>query len=59
MGRPPVFIVVCSNTSVSKLVYDWIAGYDRTLPGGETVAAPGQAPPVQQRRRRPPGATAR
>ena len=25
MGTPPVFIVVCSNTSVSKLVYDWIA----------------------------------
>ena len=31
MGRPPVFIVVCSNTSVSKLVYDWIAGYDRQI----------------------------
>ncbi|HEY5434871.1 MAG TPA: DEAD/DEAH box helicase family protein, partial [Candidatus Limnocylindrales bacterium] len=44
MGRPPVFIVVCSNTSVSKLVYDWIAGYDRTLGGGETVAAPGKLP---------------
>ena len=44
MGRPPVFIVVCSNTSVSKLVYDWIAGYDRTLQGGETVAAPGKLP---------------
>jgi type III restriction enzyme len=25
---PPVFIVVCPNTAVSKLVYDWIAGYD-------------------------------
>lgn len=23
---PPVFIVVCPNTSVSKLVFDWIAG---------------------------------
>ena len=23
---PPVFIVVCPNTVVSKLVYDWIAG---------------------------------
>jgi type III restriction enzyme len=23
---PPVFIVVCPNTAVSKLVYDWIAG---------------------------------
>jgi len=27
-GTPPVFIVICSNTAVSKLVYDWIAGYD-------------------------------
>jgi type III restriction enzyme len=25
---PPVFIVVCPNTAVSKLVYDWIAGYE-------------------------------
>ncbi|WP_018180752.1 BPTD_3080 family restriction endonuclease [Jongsikchunia kroppenstedtii] len=25
---PPVFIVVCPNTLVSKLVYDWIAGYE-------------------------------
>jgi type III restriction enzyme len=29
LGRPPVFIVVCNNTATSKLVYDWIAGYDR------------------------------
>ena len=27
---PPVFIVVCPNTVVSKLVYDWIAGTDIT-----------------------------
>jgi type III restriction enzyme len=44
MGRPPVFIVVCSNTSVSKLVYDWISGYDRSLPDGTAVAAPGKLP---------------
>jgi len=31
MGRPPVFIVVCSNTSVSKLLFDWIAGFEREL----------------------------
>jgi type III restriction enzyme len=29
---PPVFIVVCPNTTVSALVYDWIAGTD-TKPG--------------------------
>jgi len=26
---PPVFIVVCNNTSTSKLVYDYIAGFHR------------------------------
>ncbi|OCB15432.1 BPTD_3080 family restriction endonuclease [Mycobacterium intracellulare] len=25
---PPVFIVVCNNTTVSKLVFDWISGFD-------------------------------
>lgn len=25
---PPVFIVVCPNTAVSKLVYDWIGGHE-------------------------------
>jgi type III restriction enzyme len=44
MGRPPVFIVVCSNTTVSKLVYDWIAGFDRILPDGATVPVPGNLP---------------
>lgn len=44
MGRPPVFIVVCANTSISKLVHDWISGYDRTLPDGTQVAVPGNLP---------------
>ncbi|MBF6604366.1 MAG: DEAD/DEAH box helicase family protein [Chloroflexi bacterium] len=44
MGRPPVFIVVCSNTSVSKLVYDWIAGYDKPQRNGTTISAPGHLP---------------
>ncbi|MBJ7900809.1 MAG: restriction endonuclease subunit R [Cyanobacteria bacterium RI_101] len=41
---PPVFIVVCNNTSVSKLVYDWIAGWDtgKVLPNDQPVLAPGQ-----------------
>lgn len=30
---PPVFIVVCNNTSTSKLVYEWIAGWDREVDG--------------------------
>ncbi len=44
MGRPPVLIVVCSNTSVSKLVYDWIAGYDKPQTDGSTIPAPGKLP---------------
>ena len=27
IGVPPVFIVVCNNTSTSKLVYEWISGF--------------------------------
>lgn len=38
---PPVMIIVCNNTAVSKLVYDWVAGYEKTLPDGNTVVAPG------------------
>jgi len=31
-GAPPVFIVVCNNTNVSKLVFDYIAGWERQTP---------------------------
>jgi type III restriction enzyme len=30
----PVFIVVCNNTTTSKLVYDYISGYEITGPDG-------------------------
>lgn len=40
----PVFIVVCNNTTVSKLVYDHIAGYDKTLDDGSTVWVKGRLP---------------
>ena len=39
---PPVFIVVCNNTNVSKLVFDHIAGWEKTLPDGRTLPAPGR-----------------
>lgn len=29
---PPVMIVVCNNTTVSKMVYRWIAGYETETP---------------------------
>jgi type III restriction enzyme len=34
---PPVFIVVCNNTSTSKLVYEYISGWDRPDESGELV----------------------
>ena len=40
---PPVFIIVCNNTSTSQIVYDWVAGYE--MPETNTEPArwvPGQ-----------------
>ncbi|MDP2158197.1 MAG: DEAD/DEAH box helicase family protein, partial [Nitrospirota bacterium] len=39
---PPVFIVVCNNTNVSKLVYDYVSGWEKTLKDGGTVLVPGK-----------------
>jgi type III restriction enzyme len=39
---PPVFIVVCNNTSVSKEVFKYIAGYEQAGPPGR-CATPGGA----------------
>jgi type III restriction enzyme len=39
---PPVFIVVCNNTNVSKLVFDHIAGWEKKRPDGSTVVVPGK-----------------
>ncbi len=50
---PPVFIVVCNNTNVSKLVFDYVAGWEKTLTPGpsskgrgesKTVLVPGKLP---------------
>ncbi len=30
IGRPPVFILVCNNTATSKLVADYVSGYEVT-----------------------------
>jgi len=38
----PVFIVVCNNTNVSKLVFDYIAGWERVRADESTVAIPGK-----------------
>ena len=36
IGVPPCFIVVCNNTSTSKLVYDYISGFHRENEDGST-----------------------
>ncbi|WP_439598211.1 BPTD_3080 family restriction endonuclease [Falsiroseomonas sp.] len=38
---PPVFILVCSNTAVSEMLYRFIAGYDQTDSNGDTSFIPG------------------
>src|SRR6266542_5020845 len=40
---PPVFIIVCSNTTVSKMVYDYVAGWEKSLrEDGGSVFVPGR-----------------
>ena len=39
---PPVFIVVCNNTNVSKLVFDHIAGWEKQIAEDKTVVVPGK-----------------
>lgn len=41
---PPVFIVVCNNTTVSKEVYKYLAGYETTDAEGNTIYIDGQFP---------------
>jgi type III restriction enzyme len=40
-STPPVFIVVCNNTNVSKLVYDYVSGHEKTNQDGSTTIVPG------------------
>ena len=61
LTSPPVFIIVCSNTTVSKEVYKQIAGYETRDDDGAAHAIPGSLPrfsnfdPVTRApRRRPP-----
>ncbi|KDP87652.1 restriction endonuclease [Cupriavidus sp. SK-3] len=41
---PPCFIVVCNNTSASKLVYDYISGFQRQNKDGTTQLEFGRLP---------------
>jgi len=39
---PPCFIIVCNNTATSKLVYDFVSGYERENPDGSKTPFPGE-----------------
>jgi len=41
---PPCFIVVCNNTSTSKLVYDYISGFQRENEDGSSSLENGRLP---------------
>ncbi len=41
---PPCFIIVCQNTAISKLVYDFISGFHRENDDGSTTLENGRLP---------------
>ncbi len=41
---PPCFIIVCQNTAISKLLFDYISGFHRTKPDGSTELEFGRLP---------------
>jgi len=44
LGVDPCFIVVCNNTSTSKLVYDFISGFQQEHEDGRSNIVPGRLP---------------
>jgi type III restriction enzyme len=42
IGVPPVFIVVCNNTSTSELVYKYVSGFQRANDDGSTTLENGR-----------------
>lgn len=41
---PPVFIVVAANTNISRLLYEYIGGWDETTDDGEVIHQHGNLP---------------
>jgi len=41
---PPCFIIVCNNTSTSKLVYDYVSGFQREREDGSKILVNGRLP---------------
>ncbi|MFZ2913739.1 MAG: DEAD/DEAH box helicase family protein, partial [Rectinemataceae bacterium] len=44
LKEPPCFIIVCNNTSASKLVYDYVSGFTRELENGSKRFENGRLP---------------
>lgn len=42
ISTPPCFIIVCQNTAISKLVYDFISGFLRENDDGSVTPVPGR-----------------
>jgi len=42
LAAPPCFIVVCQNTAISKLVYDYVSGFHRANADGSTTLENGR-----------------
>ncbi len=42
IGVPPVFIIVCNNTSTSELIYKYVSGFERENPDGSTTLENGR-----------------
>jgi len=42
IGTPPCFIIVCQNTSISKLVYDYVSGFEYEQEDGTLVRENGR-----------------
>ena len=48
---PPCFVIVCNNTSTSKLVFDYVSGFQRQNEDGSTSFVAGKIGSVLQLRR--------
>ena len=42
ISTPPCFIIVCQNTAISKLVYDFISGFQQENEDGSSTLVPGR-----------------
>jgi type III restriction enzyme len=42
IGTPPAFIIICQNTAISKLVYDYISGFQRENEDGSSTYVAGR-----------------